>query len=111
MYTGENPPLRGKESRNRNVMRLSKPSSELVNVFKEARRNFILFFHCNQAGRKFKNLVANVPESTVPYLFGLKNFNKNGSGENPGSVSQRIRIGSSLSSKSSSMKPLISTVM
>jgi hypothetical protein len=39
-----NPPMRAKESRNRNMMRLPEQSLELVSIFKEARRNFIFNF-------------------------------------------------------------------
>ncbi len=42
MKTGENQPMRAKESRSRNLMRLSEQSSELVNVFKEACNNFVI---------------------------------------------------------------------
>jgi hypothetical protein len=50
MYTRENPLIMAKESRNRNMMRLSEQSLELVSFFKEARRNFIYF-----SPRKAKN--------------------------------------------------------
>jgi hypothetical protein len=42
MYTGKNQPIRAKESRNRNLMLLTEQFLELVNVFKEAIKNFIL---------------------------------------------------------------------
>jgi hypothetical protein len=53
MYTGKNRPIRGKESRNRNLMRLSEQSFELVSVFKEASRHFYTIFL--MSGKKFKN--------------------------------------------------------
>jgi hypothetical protein len=47
MYTGENQP---KESRNRNLMRLSEQVLGLVSVFKEARGNIEFIFLMNEAG-------------------------------------------------------------
>jgi hypothetical protein len=41
MYTGENQPMRAKESWNRNLMQLSEQSLELISIFKEA-YNFLL---------------------------------------------------------------------
>ncbi len=50
MYTGENLPMRAKESRNRNfLMRLSEQSLELVTGFKEARRDLIYIFIFHKA--------------------------------------------------------------
>jgi hypothetical protein len=46
--------MRAKESRTGNVMRLSVQFLELVNVFKEASRNFIFIFLFNET-RKNKN--------------------------------------------------------
>jgi hypothetical protein len=40
----KNWPMRAKESLNRNLMRLSEQLLELVSVFKEASKNFILIF-------------------------------------------------------------------
>jgi hypothetical protein len=44
--------MRAKQSQNRNVMGLSEQSLELVSVFKEAGRNFIVIFLLNTAGKK-----------------------------------------------------------
>jgi hypothetical protein len=70
VHTGENPPMRGKESRNRNVVRLGKSSSELVNVFEEARRNFILFSIVTRQVENLKTLWRMYQR--VPYLLGFK---------------------------------------
>jgi hypothetical protein len=50
MFTGENRPMREKQSRNRSLMRLSEQSLEKVSVFKEAIRNILLFFLFKRAG-------------------------------------------------------------
>jgi hypothetical protein len=44
MFTRKNWPMRAKESQNRNLIRLSEQLLELVSVFKEASKNFILIF-------------------------------------------------------------------
>jgi hypothetical protein len=44
MYPRINQPMRVKESLNRNLTRLSEQLLELVSVFKEASKNFILIF-------------------------------------------------------------------
>jgi hypothetical protein len=44
MYSRKNWPMRVKESLNRNLMCLTEQLSELVSVFKEASKNFILIF-------------------------------------------------------------------
>ncbi len=44
MYTRKNLPMRAYENMNRILMRLSEQLLELVSVFKEASKNFILIF-------------------------------------------------------------------
>ncbi len=56
MYTGEIQPMRVTESRNRNLMRLTEQSLELVSVFKEPSRNFTFNFLFIKPCYKFKNL-------------------------------------------------------
>ncbi len=56
-YTGKNWPTRAKESQNRSLMAFGTivRISQLVSVFKEASKNFILNFHFNY-GRQAENL-------------------------------------------------------
>jgi hypothetical protein len=50
MYTGENSLMSAEESQRRNLLRLSEQFLELVSVFKEASKNFILIFLLNKTG-------------------------------------------------------------
>ncbi len=48
MYTGKNWPMRAKESRSKNLIRLSEQFWESASFFKEASKNFILIFLLNK---------------------------------------------------------------
>ncbi len=73
MYTGENRPIREKESRNRNLMRLSEQFSELLSVFKEASRYFILSYF-NKSGKKFKTYLRMSKNTALIYRPSNKKY-------------------------------------
>jgi hypothetical protein len=50
MNNGENQPPRVKESRKRNLMRISEQTLELLSVFKDANRNLKKIFTNNKEG-------------------------------------------------------------
>ncbi len=53
-YTGENQPMRAKESWNRNLIQLSEQSLELISIFKEA----YLFFFKHGSQKNFNTIRA-----------------------------------------------------
>jgi hypothetical protein len=73
MCTAENRPMREKECRNRNLMRLSEQSSELVSVFKEASIVFIFISLLTRKAKILTNICACHPvpfsDTGKPYDF------------------------------------------
>jgi hypothetical protein len=60
MDTGEIQPMRVKECRNRNLMRLTEQSLELVSVLKGASRNFTLIFLFTSQAINLKTICASL---------------------------------------------------
>jgi hypothetical protein len=53
--TGENQPMTEREAGTEIMIRLTEQFLELVNIYKEASRNFVHIFLLNKASLKFKN--------------------------------------------------------